>query len=232
MPSPYVQSAQLATSGTSAALAYTNPNTAGNALVVSGRNGGGTGGCSDSNANTYAHPASVSRGGIAYTDVFYALNCAAGANTVTYTQGTTGTLRFAIHEYTGIASSAALDGTPAVGNDPGGAGNTTPSSGNLTTSSANDLLFAWFVTSNGTALTPGAMGGVAGAPTVRQSIANYKAVSADLAVSTVGTYSANGSLSAADNWTVALIALILSPIAPQIRRNRTIVYDNYYPSRI
>src|SRR4051812_18165380 len=78
--------AQEVTSGTTDALAFTNPNTAGNLIVayVVWSNGS-TVTLSDSRGNTYAPAQAVTKwkGNAWSSQVFYAKNIGGGANTVT-----------------------------------------------------------------------------------------------------------------------------------------------------
>lgn len=144
VPIAYVQSAQNdAGSVTSATKAFTSNNVAGNLIIVAVRVGatGRTVTITDSR-NTY-QPKDISQ--VQTTDgheifIFHAENIGAGANTVQVAiSGGAATVRFAIHEYSGLALSGALDRVNGGQAD----GATSISSGNVTTTVANELLFGF-----------------------------------------------------------------------------------------
>jgi glucose/arabinose dehydrogenase/PKD repeat protein len=128
-------------SGTTNSLAFNNANTAGNLIVVYAIwSNTGSATVSDSRGNAYANAAArTTWGGTWSSQVFYARNVAAGANTVTATHATA-VNSFSviyIHEYSGIDKVSPVDVTrSAMGT--GSAMN----SGSVTTTNAADLLFA------------------------------------------------------------------------------------------
>src|SRR5262245_44650088 len=140
----------------SATLAFTAANTAGNWIGVAIRAGrtGQTFTVSDSRGNTYRSAVQID---VTVDEpqgdtlaVFYAENISGGANTITVSQSTSTTLRFAALEYRGIAASNSLDGAIAAQ----GIG-TVPDSGNLTTTTNGDLLLGAVVTADGSTPAPG-----------------------------------------------------------------------------
>jgi len=128
------------TGGTTASLAFSKANTAGNLIAVYVVwDNTGTVTLSDTAGNTYtAATARQSWGNGWSAEVFYAANIAAGANTVKATFSTTIT-NFGLlylHEYSGLVKAAPVDGSAsAVGTS------AAMSSGAVATTSANDLLF-------------------------------------------------------------------------------------------
>ena len=191
--------------GTSAsgALAFATNTTAGNWIAVCVRGGLSSSQVftvSDSNGNTYLQAYQL---GFNVTSVtfamYYAENIKGGADTITVTQSVTGPLRFAILEYSGVATSNSLDSTPVVTQ-----GNSSfPNSGNLTTNASGDLLLGTIVTTNGETFTAG------GNFTIEESspaAPNTKLVAEDMLQTTAGTVSAGVSLSGADNWGAGLAA--------------------------
>lgn len=105
----YVQSAAT-TYGATATLAFGSNNTLGHLLIVFVSNAAAGSTISDSQGNTYS--VLFSNSSASYNSqrqvAWYALNCKAGANTVTI--GTPGTNQsITIAEYSGIAASLALD---------------------------------------------------------------------------------------------------------------------------
>ena len=134
--------AQQISSGTTNTLAFNNPNTVGNLIVVYvvwGNTDSVT--LSDSNGNTYAPvaPATSWGNGNAWrSQVFYAKSIAGGANTVTARFGTAITSfgQVYIHEYSGLDRTDPVDKTTAATGSP-----RSMSSGSVTTTNAEDLLF-------------------------------------------------------------------------------------------
>src|SRR6185436_9259233 len=137
------------TSGATNSLAFGNPNTAGNLIVVYaiwGNTGSAT--ISDSNGNAYAPvaPAQPWGNGNGWrSQVFYAKNIAGGANTVTATFGSSITSFGAIyiHEYSGLDRTNPLDTTAAATGSPAAM-----NSGSATTTNAADLIFGAGASSN------------------------------------------------------------------------------------
>jgi hypothetical protein len=116
------------TKGTGTALAYGSNNTVGNFLLVClADDSGGTTTTvpTDSLGNTWLSAINVA----GYGAIFYAMNCKAGANTVTLAHTATA---IHIYEYSGVKTTAALDQT---GNGSG----SMPMTG--ITTAANDLMF-------------------------------------------------------------------------------------------
>lgn len=133
-----VQSASTSAAG-GASVAFSSSNTAGDSLIiVVGENvASDTFTITDSLGNVYISLAQITN--VAPTgvwQVFYCLNCLAGANTVTASCATgAGTVILAVHEFSFLA---AID---AQGNSSGSGAS--QSSGNITTNSASELLFAF-----------------------------------------------------------------------------------------
>jgi glucose/arabinose dehydrogenase/PKD repeat protein len=129
------------TSGTTNRVAFTSANGVGNLIVAYVVwNNGGTASVTDTRGNAYSTvaPATKWNNNAWSSQVFYAKNVAAGANTVTATFGTAinsfGILY--VHEYSGMDKTAPVDVTKsAVGTT------TAMSSGTATTTSPTDLIF-------------------------------------------------------------------------------------------
>src|SRR5208283_564270 len=125
-------------------------------------------------------------------------NIAAGVNTVTVTETIPETLRFAIMEYSGIATSGSLDVTAAAqGNS------ASPNSGNAVTTANGDLLLGVIMTSDAGAYTAGSgykiEGNIPAEP-------NTKLITEDQIQGSAGTVSASVSLGATDMWAAGLAA--------------------------
>jgi hypothetical protein len=154
LPTTIVQSAQGAGSAASLAVSFSSNNTAGNLIVVaisSDSAGATVSSVTDTRGNTYvkatdATTLNADHGTL--TGVWYALNCAAGANTVTVTQSVGSTL-VAIHEFSGVATSSAVDVTNTS------VTTTTTPSVSATTTAAGDLVFG-AIRNTRSGLTPSA----------------------------------------------------------------------------
>lgn len=142
----FVQEAKGASDagGTSIAKAYTSNNTAGNLLLVA-VSGGGAGfpvsSVTDTRGNTWSQAGTVTdTGNDQACALWYAPNCAAGANTVTVNFAASCAFhRVKIAEYDSIATTSPLDGSST---NFGSAGTATDaiSSGNFTPTTNGDLI--------------------------------------------------------------------------------------------
>jgi hypothetical protein len=219
----YIQSAKLATSGTSATLAFGSNTGAGHALIVAGRIAATSpsASCSDTQGNSYLHASGIYNAGGAtkfQTDVLVTANSSAAADSVTYTSSVSGTIDIAIHEYSGLvtSNSGIVDPTGLASAANSGSTSTTPSSGSTQPSNATCLLFGAIATDTGTAtFTAGNMGtGVVA--NVRQNVSGLL-ITEDNTAFAPSLYQANGTLSVAENWSALLVSLVaphgyLSPI--------------------
>jgi hypothetical protein len=154
---------------------------------------------SDTNGNVYrrATQLNVTLDGVTL-GIFYAENIRGGPNTMSVADSQSGTLRFGILEYTGVAAANALDATAAAqGNS------TTPSSGVAQTTVNGALLVGAVMTANPSNFAPAA--GYA----VRTSVPNStgaKLVVEDRVQPAAGPASASGTLPASEAWGVVLAA--------------------------
>lgn len=117
----YVQKKSATTaSGTSVAATFTSSNTAGNFIVVVTRNSSGqtTGTPTDTAGNTYLKAVDLNTAANRYMAIYYAMNVASQAsNQVTVTNGTSvGNFQVIIAEFSGVATSSALDLTGSAYN--------------------------------------------------------------------------------------------------------------------
>ena len=186
---------------TSATLAFNTGNTKGNWIGVCIRAGAVNESLSvtDSNGNTY-HKAiqfSETADGNSF-GILYAENVAAGPNTIRVSDTAQATLRFAILEYSGVATSSSLDG---IATSQGS--NATPNSGSATTTANGDLLLGAIITAN--SATFGAGSGYK----VEESVPadpDTKLIVEDQIQTTAGNASAGASLGASDFWAAGLAA--------------------------
>lgn len=104
----HVQSTSIGTSGASSrALAFLSNVTAGSAIIVATTSSHAVTNVTDSQGNTYIEAVPYNSVGMS---IWYCLNAAAGATTVTVTySGTTSYDALIIHEYSGVALTGALD---------------------------------------------------------------------------------------------------------------------------
>ena len=187
---------------TTSSLAFVSPNTAGNLIAVCVRGGNSSSQVftiTDSNSNTYRQAAQLGFTSSAATmAIYYAENIKAGANTITVSDTVSGPLRFAILEYSGIATSNSLDVTAMMqGNS------ASPNSGNLTTTANSDLLLSIIATTNTATFTVGS------GYTIEEFVPaepNTKLIVEDQLQRTAGSASASASLAASDNWGAVLAA--------------------------
>jgi hypothetical protein len=185
----------------SSSLAFGAANTSGNwiAVVVRGGQTGQAFTVSDTLGNTY-------RRAVQYNEtvdrttlgIFYAESIRGGTNTVSVSNSTVGTLRFAILEYAGVALSNSLDVTSAAQGS-----SAAPSSGTATTTSSGDLLIGMLSTANPRTFTPGSgyvlQELVPAAPNAKLAVESRIQAAA-------GPTSATGALNASDIWGAALAA--------------------------
>jgi len=188
---------------TTASLAFTSSNTAGNwigVVIRAGLSSSQVFAVTDSNGNTYRQAVQLGLTANSMTiAIYYAENIKGGANTVTVSDTVSGPLRIAILEYSGIAMSSSLDGT-AMGQGV----SATPSSGNLTTAASGDLLLSTIATVNSGSFTPGT------GYTIEDFVPappNTKLIAEDQIQASSGTVSAGATLATSDNWGAVLVAV-------------------------
>ena len=200
-----VQSASRdAGTATSASLAFSANNTAGNFIAVCVRGGSSaeTFSVSDSRGNTYRtavqlnvtvdSPAGDTLG------IYYAQSISGGANTVTVSSSASATLRLAILEYSGIATANPLD----VGAATQGV-SAQPNSGSNVTSSAGDLIIGAILSADPRAWTAGS------GFSITQSVPaqpNAKLIAENQVQTAAGPASATASLSSSNPWGAAMAA--------------------------
>src|SRR5215471_13958563 len=194
-PAAFVQGrATQVTHGTTASLAFSKANTAGNLIAVYVVwDNSGTAKVSDMSGNTYtAATARQSFGNNWSAQVFYAANILGGSNTVKVTFGTAIT-SFGImylHEYSGLATVSPVD----VSASAAGA-SASMSSGAVTTTQANDLLFA----------AGASDGSVSKGTGFTSRLTGFGNLTEDRAVTTTGSYAGTASQSGS-TWAMQLVA--------------------------
>src|SRR5258708_2661393 len=199
----YVQHASTdAGTTTSATLAFNSNNTVGNLIAVVIRAGSSSSqvlNVEDSNGNTYrqAFQLGITANPITFA-IFYAENIKGGANTIEVSDTVSGPLRFAILEYSGVATANSLDVTATAQGT-----STSPNSGNATTTASGDWLVGEVVTNNTATFTAGT------SYTTKEFVPaepSTKLIAEDQIQTTAGAASASASLAASDNWGAGLAA--------------------------
>ncbi len=210
-------------SAAASSLGFATSNTAGNfiAVVVRGGASGETFAVSDSNGNTYRQAVQLN----VTVDVpsgdtlaiFYAENIRAGANSITVTDGNSAsTLRVAILEYSGVATSNSLDGGSAAQGV-----SASPSSGSVSTTANGDLLLGAVMSADGRGFTAGA------GYTIRDWVpdaSSTKLITEDRTQPGTGTASTTAALSSSNPWGAVLAAFRAGAPAsptPDLRLTKT-----------
>ena len=190
-----------ATTASSSTLSFSANNTAGNfiGVVIRAGKSGQVFSVSDSRGNIYKQAIQFNMTVDAETlGIFYAENIAGGANTVTVSDTILGTMRFAILEYSGVATSNSLDVSVATEGT-----SASPATNTVTTNFSGDLLLGEVVTANPATFTAG------NGYTIEERVPaepNTKLVVEDQRQSIAGAASAGASLGASDGWGVLLVA--------------------------
>jgi RHS repeat-associated protein len=206
---------------TSSTLAFTANNTAGNWIAVVIRAGlsGEVFTVSDSRGNTYHQAVGINETGNSNTlGIYYAENIAAGSNTITVSDTSSATLRFAVLEYSGVATTASLDVTAAATGH-----SSSPNSGNTTTTAAGDLLLGEVLTGGTATFTAGT--GYAIRDTVPAE-PNTKVIAEDQLQASAGTASASATLGATDYWAAGLASFKAASGSGNTDRTQNFTYDN------
>lgn len=208
----FVQGAAKIAGASSTTLAFTSPNTAGNLLIAitrCGSNSAATPVVSDPN-NTWIKLDAPAPLGNSVNQIWYALNCKGGANTVTLndTSGFTTAMELLLGEYqSGVATALlALDAHHAV---TGSA--SAPASGNCTTNFANDLLIGWTCNDAGGAITAGLIGG--GTPIIRENQSQVIAYEDGNAVNNTAGLNAASFGGSQSIWTCGIAAFFQAQVA-------------------
>jgi hypothetical protein len=193
----YVQSTKQRVGSGANVLAYGSNNTGGNLLIAAILIEDDTSTVSsvtDTRGNTWAACGTIkhSSGNTFSGQVWYAKNCAAGANTVTATPSA-GALTLELHEYSGYDVAAPF----GQHIEAYGTGGTTADSGNVTTTTTSELLFALGI-SNRT-LTAGS-----GFTQREHDVFNADSLTEDKVAGAAGTYNATETLNIAGSWVICL----------------------------
>jgi len=188
-------------STSSVALAFPSANVAGHWIGVCVRAGAlnETITVTDSQGNTYRKAFQSNQTGDGDTfALYYAENIKAGANAVQVAVSSSTTLRLAILEYSGVATSGSLDVTATAQGS-----SSSVSTGSVTTTASGDLLLGVIMTGSSANFIAGSgyniEQGVPGKP-------NTKLVSEDQVQASAGSVSVSASLGAADQWGAGLAA--------------------------
>jgi cellulose synthase/poly-beta-1,6-N-acetylglucosamine synthase-like glycosyltransferase/transposase-like protein len=190
---------------TSCPIAFTNNNAAGNLIIVSMTLNSATltASVADSQTNTYQTAIGPYTMGTARSYIFYAMNIKVGANTVTVsTSGSTNT-KNQIFEYTGLATTNALDQTSTNTNTGATAHNTGAA---VTTTQANELLFANFINPTASTWTEGA--------DFTKREFSTRTITEERIVSSTGNYQGTASTNTSVN-SIGMLATFSEPVVPE-----------------
>src|SRR6266403_1289371 len=198
------RASQDAGTTTTASVAFNVANTAGNFIAVCIRAGrsGQVFTVRDSSGNVY-------RQGVQFNvtadapngdtlGIFYAENVNGGANTITVSDTILATLRFAILEYSGIATANSLDATAT-----GQGTSASPNSANAATTWNGELLLGAILSANPATFTAGSGFAIEASVPAPQST---KLIVEDRIQTAAGTVAASAILGAPDSWGVVLAA--------------------------
>jgi hypothetical protein len=186
---------------TATTLAFSAKNTAGHWIAVCVRAGALNEAItvSDSTGNTYkkALQSYQTSDGFTYA-IFYAENISGGANAIRIEDTIRGTLRVAILEYSGVATSGSLDATATAQGS-----SASPVSGDAKTTANGDLLLGAIMTADPETFTAGT-----GYKTEESAPAEpgTKLVVEDQIQTTAGEAAAGATLGGADLWAAGLAA--------------------------
>lgn len=187
-----------AAAATSTTLAFASATTAGNCIIVTARVGGNTTfSVTDDHAggsNTYTTAVSLNNGTVGTTYIIR--SCGAGsAQTLTFQPGTSQTMRIAIYEYSGVASSSELD----VTNNGTGTGTSATAGTGITPIANNELIIGVVAVDNTGTFTAGSNftqeDAVPAAPNTKQATQDWVQTSGPTATTAPQT------ISQSVNWT-------------------------------
>jgi len=150
-----VQSTTGSGSGTSLVVAFTGNNAGGNHLVaiLAALTNDPTG-ATDTGGNSYsAGPTAVNTSSAMKCEMYYAENCAAGANTVTGAFTGSDSVGMTLMEFSNVLQSGSLNQQTSTG---GTATGTAMTAGTITTTQAGELIVYAGTIRGGTTIAPGA----------------------------------------------------------------------------
>lgn len=198
-------------SNTSVARAFSQPNTAGNLLVVAVSTYASEtiNAPTDSLNNTYIQAVTISQPGNAVAAIYYVPNCKGGANTVTAHISPSDNIHLHIYEISGIATSSPLDvaGTNILSNT-----NSLSVSTTSATTNPNDYVFAYFADNNSQETFVAGSG--YGDTEQTESPSGDAGFSEDKIVSSVGTQIATATASGRDSITALIVAFKAASATP------------------
>ena len=196
------------------AKAFASSNTAGNCLiarVLLESDSATVSSLVNSSGTAWTAIGSLLGGGNGYrAQLYYAKNCAGGANTVTLTPST-GASELTIYEFSGLDTAAPFEAAPSP-NVNSGTG-TTADSGNLTTLGADRLLFGFGVSNQ--QLSTGS-----GFTTQENNNFNFSSWDETKNAATAGVYSAFEPVASSNAWIMGAAAFKEAGGAPPVVARR------------
>lgn len=190
-------------SATSLAGTFGSSTVSGNAIAVGARIGaqGRTVTASDNKSNSYSQAKNQTFNTGNELFGHYALNVTGGAShqVTVGISGAAASIRFTIHEESGVATSSALDQSNS-----GSGSSTAPDSGNVTTTVADEWIFGICATDTDVGFTAGAsFGHLVMSPSTGGS---QREATEDRIVSATSTYSAPFTVSPTNDWGCIVLA--------------------------
>lgn len=170
----------------------------------------------DSASNTYTQAYLRANGTSIELGCYYLLNCGTGITSVTANFGASTDIGMWVWEFSGLATSSALDGTPVSASG----SSTAPASGNLTTTNANDLLIGGIVWPSHSTTLSGTTTGFT-QETKQNGGNNSELQAAYQIVSATGSYSFSGTLSASKPWAAGIAAFKAAASGTQYNQSLT-----------
>jgi len=169
------------------------------AIVTSSGGAGQVRGIADTQSNVWSKAVSDGNGATVEIEIWYALNCASGATTVTVSVSSAQNINAAVSEWSGMAASAALDlvGAAATGNS------TAPVTGSITIANAVDLIVGGAAEASGPGVSGGPSNGFVSIVNVAQG---PTLMAAYLAPNAAGSYATGWTTSTAHPWAGVLAA--------------------------
>lgn len=191
----FVQSA-----GSNGSTSVTFPNSVGQGnllIAVTRRGDGGSSsvtGITDNKGNIWQLAKSQIQTGDNTLSVWYAMNANSGATTVTQVGGS-GSNRWAVLEYSGVATTSALSQSNSQGNTT----SSSPNSGSIATTGENELVFSAAGVSNSRSFT-------AGSGFTERLEVNNKISTEDRVATLPGSVSGTWSLNSSDTWSAIVVS--------------------------
>lgn len=203
-----INSAVSSTATTTLTIPFTSPQTPGNLNIVAigwDSSAPTVSSVTDTGGNTYQVAAPKTCSSTDCQTIMYAKNIAGGSNTVTVTFSASSAFPEArVSEYAGLDKVSPFDVQASVGSS----GTTAANSGSATTTFANELIFGSGATLSDF-VSPGS-------GFTNRLIDTFGSISEDRAVTSIGSYSASGTINASNVWIMQMATFKVATLAPTV----------------